>query len=316
MLLKKSNSLRNIIDLQLFAVTVPSTELFTKIVDAVYSAGSKTDILDVPNRLVKNTENAKTILIPKITIDGLRDYSKTSGYGDSSATLEYVSHTFSVDRSASWTLDEADNIETLNDGFAKFAKEFMNTKVIPEVDAYRISKLAGGAESSQVIEENLTKDTAVQSWDTALEVLTNNEVDKEKLIAFVSPTFMRFLKQSNLITRQVQVDEKTGGTINRYVNELDGVNLIEVPQSRMYTEIVLQTGGDSGYVKAVSGKDLNYVICDKSAGMGIKKFAKMKVFTPEVNQMADGYKTQFRIYHDLFVQDNKAKGIYVSHKTT
>lgn len=315
MFIKKSNSLKELINLQLFATTVTPAQLYTKIVDEIYSRGTLTAVLDAPASLVKNTMDAKTIHVPVITTDGFHDYDKSTGYGDSNATIGYQSHTFTIDRSASFDIDAADNMETLNTQFTRLSDTFVRTKMIPEVDAYRLSKLASNATPSQIIEENLTKDTAVQSWDTAMESLSNNEVDLERLIAFVTPTFMKFLKQSNLITRQMDVDKK-GTTVNRFINILDGVTLIEVPQSRMYTAIELKTGAESGYSKAVGGKDLNYIICDKSSCAGLKKINKMKMITPEDNQLKDAYSFKFRLYHDLFVYDNKKNGVYVSHKTT
>ena len=41
-----------------------------------------------------------------------------------------------------------------------------------------------------------------------------------------------------------------------------------------------------------------------------KKFALPKIFTPDENQTMDAWKFQFRLYHDAFVYDNKAKGIF------
>ena len=50
--------------------------------------------------------------------------------------------------------------------------------------------------------------------------------------------------------------------------------------------------------------------------MQVKKFALPKIFDPDVNQEKDAWKFQFRLYHDAFVYDNKAKGIYLHKKTT
>ena len=43
----------------------------------------------------------------------------------------------------------------------------------------------------------------------------------------------------------------------------------------------------------------------------VQKFAMPKIFTPDENQDKDMWKFQFRLYHDCFVYDNKAKGIYL-----
>lgn len=48
----------------------------------------------------------------------------------------------------------------------------------------------------------------------------------------------------------------------------------------------------------------------------MKKFIIPKIFTPDENQDKDMWKFQFRIYHDAFVYENKAKGIYLHESTT
>ena len=48
-----------------------------------------------------------------------------------------------------------------------------------------------------------------------------------------------------------------------------------------------------------------------SAVVALTKHAKLRVFSPEVNQIMDAYKFQYRVYHDLFVYENKVAGIYV-----
>ena len=46
-----------------------------------------------------------------------------------------------------------------------------------------------------------------------------------------------------------------------------------------------------------------------------KKFMLPKVFRPEENQKMDAWLFQFRLYHDAFVYENKAKGVYVHPMT-
>ena len=41
-----------------------------------------------------------------------------------------------------------------------------------------------------------------------------------------------------------------------------------------------------------------------------------RIFSPAVNQDADAWKFQLRLYHDMFVLKNKTKGIYVHKKST
>lgn len=58
-------------------------------------------------------------------------------------------------------------------------------------------------------------------------------------------------------------------------------------------------------------KAINFMLLDRKAVLQAKKFALPKIFTPDENQSKDEWKFQFRLYHDCFVYENKAKGIYV-----
>ena len=57
------------------------------------------------------------------------------------------------------------------------------------------------------------------------------------------------------------------------------------------------------------------MIVHPSAVIQIVKHVIPRVFSPEVNQEADAWKLNYRIYHDAFVMANKVNGIYV-HKAS
>jgi hypothetical protein len=85
-----------------------------------------------------------------------------------------------------------------------------------------------------------------------------------------------------------------------------------VPPTRFYTELTMNDGtADWGYTKALAGKGINFMIIYPPAVVQVTKLALPKIFTPDENQTNDSWKFQFRLYHDAFVYDNKAKGIYL-----
>ena len=64
--------------------------LFKKYIDKldeVYKQSAKTAVLDGDNTLVQMGANANEIIIPKISMDGLGDYSRNGGYVDGDVTL-------------------------------------------------------------------------------------------------------------------------------------------------------------------------------------------------------------------------------------
>lgn len=63
-----------------------------------------------------------------------------------------------------------------------------------------------------------------------------------------------------------------------------------------------------------AGCDINFMIVNPEAAEAIVKHNPLRYFSPEVNQTDDAHKWQYRLYHDLFVYDNKVNGIYLSAK--
>ena len=207
-------------------------------------------------------------------------------------------------------------METINSAFGHLSSEFMRTQMVPEIDAYRFATLAGRANSGATVESTLSATNTIQLWDDAMEYFGNTKVPKNRLVAFVTPTFKKFVKQSNLIERQFMT-QMGAMKLDRDVEMLDGVMLVMVPQDRFYTQITLQTGNDAGFIKtATTGRDLNFLIVDTMAGLADKKIDDLVIFDPMVNQDMRAWKFQYRVYHDIFTPDNKVPGIYVNHKTT
>ena len=89
--------------------------------------------------LVQAGANTNEIIIPKISMDGLADYSRNSGYVAGDVTLTNETVTFNYDRGRKFTIDSMDNEETAGVAFGKLASEFIRVKVVPEMDAFRFA---------------------------------------------------------------------------------------------------------------------------------------------------------------------------------
>jgi hypothetical protein len=202
-------------------------------------------------------------------------------------------------------------METAGVAFAALASDFVRSQSVPETDAYRFATMAGAAGDSDAAD--LTDSTVVAAIDAAVEVLDNANVPEEGRILYVSPTVYKFLKASDSFTRDIQ----PGADPNRNFLMFDNMKVVKVPQTRFYSAITLQDGTTAGqeaggYIKdAVTGKDINFMIVHPTAVTPIVKINQPRVFDPTVNQDADAYKFQLRLYHDCFVFDNKVDGIYV-----
>lgn len=117
--------------------------------DEVYKLASLTAMLDGASDLARQGANANELIIPMMTMDGLADYSRNSGYvqGDVTLTNETVKCNF--DRGRRFTVDTMDDLETAGLAFGRLSAEFIRTKVVPELAAavylYGIPLCAGGA---------------------------------------------------------------------------------------------------------------------------------------------------------------------------
>ena len=93
----------------------------------------------------------KYIKIPKMSLTGLKDYDRENGYPMGSVTLGYETMEMTMDRGTKFHLDEMDIDETNFVASAStVASEFQRTKVVPEVDAYRYSKIAAECKTNAV----------------------------------------------------------------------------------------------------------------------------------------------------------------------
>lgn len=294
------------------ANTINLASKYLPLLDAKYKKEAVTSILDAPDDLVRETMQAKTVLLPKMTLQGLGDYSRGTGFVNGDATLEWQSHTFTQDRGRSFQIDDMDNEETLGVAFGRLSGEFLRLHVAPEVDAYRLASYATAANTT--VNADLAPTTAMQAFDTAMAQMDEDEVPMEGRIVFVSPTMYKFIKQSDLVTRFFQTNGQN--QINRNVIQLEDVTIVRVPQSRFQTGFTFYdgtTGGQEagGFVEKIGEYKINFMILHPSAVLQIAKHAKLRIFEPDVNQDADAYKFDYRIYHDAFVPDNKTTGIYV-----
>lgn len=277
----------------------------TGILDEVYKASSLTSILDGANELVQQGANANELLIPKMTMDGLGDYSRSAGYVSGDVTLEMETVKCNFDRGRMFTVDSMDNIETAGVAFGRLAGEFIRTKVVPELDAFRFASYAGLSGISTTTAAALSTGAAViAAIAAAADGMDNDEVPQSERYLFITPTLLGLVRDLDTTKSKAVLDQFAG--------------VIKVPQSRFYTAIDQLDGKTSGeqaggYAKATGAKDINFMIIHKPAVIQFEKHVVPKIVTPEQNQSADAWKFGYRNVSIADGYENKVKGIYL-HK--
>jgi len=293
------------------ANSVTLAEKYVALLDEVYKRNSLTAVLDMTADRV-NFIGAQTAKVFKIETDGLGNYSRNAGFvaGSSDGTWETL--TLQQDRGRSFSIDVMDNDETLGMMMASTLGEFERVQVVPELDAYRLAKYATNA-GTTVTATLSSSDNIADLIQTAEASMDNDEVPYEGRILFVNPTIYSYLKGD--ITRYTMNGE---GNINTEVEMYDGMRIIRVPSARFNTQVTLAspTGATSTGGYTATGVDINFMIVHPSAVIQVVKHVIPRVFSPEVNQEADAWKINYRIYHDAFILANKVKGIYVHKKAS
>ena len=124
---------------------------YSTMLDLVYKKSSLTSILDGPSELIREGANANEILIPKMSMQGLANYDKSSGYVNGDVTLDYETVKCDYDRGRKFNVDAMDNIESAGIAFGRLSGEFLRTQVVPELDTWRLAKYAGYASGNNVV---------------------------------------------------------------------------------------------------------------------------------------------------------------------
>lgn len=272
--------------------------------DEVYKISSVTSVLDGNNRLVRMGANANEIIIPKMSMDGLADYSRENGYVSGDVTLTNETVVFNYERGRSFTIDAMDNEETAGVAFGQLSGEFIRTKAAPEIDAFRFAQYAGTEGISTVSGALLDPADTLAALIAAQNSMDENEVPMESRILFITPTLYNGVMNIDTTKSKAVLDSFC--------------QIVKVPQSRFYTAIELYDGSTGGeeaghFAKAADGVNINFMVIEKSASIQYQKHLVSKVVTPEENQVSDAWKFFYRSYGIADVYENKVCGIYM-HK--
>lgn len=276
--------------------------------DTVYQQASATSILDADADTVRMGAKAGEFLIPKMSMDGLADYSRSSGYVKGDVTITYETKSCNYDRGRKFSVDAMDNEETAGIAFGKLASEFIRTKVVPEMDAFRFAKYASATGILSAAEATPTVGTAVlTALQTAVNAQDEAEINVDGKILYITPTLLTLAK--NVDTT------KSKAILDRFEK------IITVPQTRFYTAIDMKDGTSSnetagGYAGATGGYKINFMIINRDAVIQFGKHTVNKVVAPEENQTDDGYMFFYRAYSIAETYENKVKGIYLNRDTT
>ena len=258
------------------------------------------------------------VKLPDMVMDGLGDYDRANGFVKGGVTLSWKTYSLTQDRGRTFSIDAMDVDETAFVATAgNVLGEFQRTQVVPEIDAYRYSKLA-----TLAIGAEQTRSLAVTEANVLDELLTDlakmeDVIGAKDVIITMSPITANLLSKAGKDLLNKAVLAKGGLSVE--VQALNDNLIVKAPSKLLKTEFEFldgeTSGQEAGGFKAATGAlDINWIISTKDAPIAVSKTDKTRTFSPDVNQDADAWKIDYRKYHDLWVPASKLTSIYANTK--
>lgn len=110
------------------ANTITLAKKYAALLDEAYKENARTAVLESDASLAREGANANEIVIPKLTMDGLADYSRSSGYVAGDVSLSWQTVQFNYERGRMFSVDAMDNEESQSIAFGSLAGEFVRTR--------------------------------------------------------------------------------------------------------------------------------------------------------------------------------------------
>lgn len=294
------------------ANTIEKVALIQTTLDKAMIQGAVTGFMEgnVGNLIYNGGDEVK---IPMIDMDGLANYNRQSGFVDGDVSLAYQTMKMTQDRGRGFTVDPNDIDESgVLDLMSQLAGEFQRTKVVPEVDAYRISKVVQLTPAANRTVYTPAAGTILKKMTEDIGAVRDEIGSDEQLVMLVSTPVSTILNTSTELGKKLDVTDFMRGEITTKVKSLDGVPLLVAPSARMFSRITLLPDGKGGFTKAEGAAAINYIIMPRSAAIAVSKTDNMRLFDPQTWQKAHAWHMDYRKFHDIWIPKNRLAGIRTS----
>ena len=253
--------------------------------------------------------NGKTVYIPIMTTSGARaaNRDQITGTFNRNFNIDWQAMTLTMDREWDTLIDPIDVVET-NDvaTIANVTRVFNEMQKVPEMDAYMSMKLAGFAGAyGGTSTESLTSATILTEWDKALEYMTNQRVNRDRVRCKITPAAYKLLKQATGMTRFIEV---TNGIrdVDRNIARLDGVMVEEVPADMMKTAYIFTSGWA---IDTDHAQQINFLLYDPDS-IAAPIVYDVAMMSPGSAQTKGKDVYYERYYYDVFQLEQRKAGVY------
>ena len=251
----------------------------------------------------------KTMYIPTVTTSGAVDVNRNqiNGTFNRNWNNQWQAVELQMDREWSTLIDPMDIDETNSVAtIANITRAFVEFEKIPEMDAFLASKLAKfAADFGGTSTQSLTSSTILEEWDKAIAYMTNQRVNRDRVLAYMTPATYKLLKQATGMTRFIEV---TNGiqAVDRNIARLDGVTVIEVPEDMMKTAYTFTEGWA---VDTSNAQQINFMLVDPMAVAAPIKYETALMSAPTA-QSKGKYLYYERYYYGAFILNQRQAGVY------
>jgi hypothetical protein len=264
-----------------------------------------------PNSAKYRPIMGKTVAIPSMTVSGAVAVDRDNITGAFTRNWNNAWQTVECQQDREWStlIDPLDIVET-NDvaTIANVTKTFNESMKIPEMDSFVAATLGSAAITNNNADTTaLTAANILTQWDTYLATMTNARINRDRLVAYMTPATYKLLKEAAGITRFV--DAVTGiRNVDRNVGKLDGVTIVEVPDDLMKTAYVYT----EGWVADANAKQINMLFIDPEAVAAPVVYDVSMIGEPTA-QSKGKYLYYERFYYGCFLLNNRTKGVYCNY---
>lgn len=295
--------------------TIEAAKIFMTALDQQMIEGATSGWMEANAGQVKYS-GGNEVKIPTLSTNGLADYDRDNGYNQGAISLEYQTRKLTKDRGRQFLLDAMDVDESnFIANATAVMREFQRSQIIPEVDAYRYSKIYALAKEKH-------GKTYTPAANTILSTLTadisavNDVAGAADLVIIMPYPVADILDSTEKISRHVNVDSFKQGSVDLKVKTFNGIPIIRVPSARMKSEYIFNDGKTTGqeaggFAPTDDAVQINWIICPRNVPIAVSKTDNFKIFEPAVNQKADAWLIQYRKYHDLWIKDKALETVRV-----
>ena len=261
-----------------------------------------------------------TVKMPTIELDGLADYDRVGGYTAGSVSLKFEDYKLTQDRGRAFQLDIRDVDET---GFiasaANVVATFQKEHVVPEVDAYRYSKIAALAKAAgnETAAFTPTVENVLEQLDKDIAAVQDVVGDSLQFVIAMPMSTRAILSKASGVQHMLDVGDFKAGEFNNRVKLYNGIPIITVPSARMQTAYKFNDGVTSGqekggFEKDTTAKAINWIVMLQSAPIAVSKTDTLRIFDPMTNQQATAWRIDYRKFHDVWVPKHRLAGVWVN----